>query len=112
MNFITGWYAYSLYAKETLELGVALYNPNASNLPLIKAKWGARGWTEVSAPAEASAMGVFQETSRTVGDALTCVVKLSSKGTRGDAKYRDTAVREASWMAGFNNNGVAYFFSL
>ncbi|KAF4565723.1 hypothetical protein EYR36_002301 [Pleurotus pulmonarius] len=112
MNFITGWYAYTLYAKETLQLGVAVYNPNASHLPAIKAKWTLRGWAEVSSPADALAMDAFQVTSRTVGDESTCIVKLSSKGTEGDAKYRDTAVREASWMAGFNNNGVPYFFSL
>lgn len=110
MNFLTGWYAYALYGKETLQMGVAMYNPNAHNLPAMKHKWEARGWTEVASEASALEQGVFERTARSVGDDKTCIIKLSSDGAKGDAKYRDTAVREASWMAGFNSNGCPYMF--
>lgn len=110
MNFLTGWYAYSLYGRETLQVGVAMYNPNATNLQTIKNKWEARGWVEVASQAEATERGVFPACARTVGDHQCCIVKLSTDGARGDAKYRDISVRESSWMTGFNSNGVPYFF--
>ncbi len=112
MNFLTGWYAYSLYGRETLEEGVAMYNPNATHLMTVKAKWEARGWAEVHSQAEAVEQSVFEAGERTVGDERTCIVKLSTDGSRGDARYRDTAVREATWITGFNSSGAPYFFTV
>ncbi|KAF4573277.1 hypothetical protein EYR36_007788 [Pleurotus pulmonarius] len=107
MNFLTGWYAYSLYGKETLQLGVALYNPNAFNLPAMKHKWETRGWTEVSSEAEALQLGAFERTARSVGDDLTCIVKLSIKGVEGDAKYRDTEILFRKEHVGENCRGLS-----
>lgn len=91
-------------------MGVALYNPNSHDLQAMKDKWGARGWTEIVSEAKALELGVFERTARSVGDDQSCIIKLSSEGSRGDGKYRDTAVREASWMAGFNSNGHPFMF--
>lgn len=61
---------------------------------------------------EARALGVFKQGSRMVGDRATCIVKLNAEGAKGDTSYKDTFVREASWVGGFNQSGAPYFFTV
>lgn len=113
MNFITGWYAYALYGDETLQEGLSLYaRPSRNTLLKIKTKWERRGWQEVATEDEARALGVFEPGTRMVGDRATCIVKLNAEGGKGDTGYKDTFVREASWVGGFNQSGTPYFFTL
>ncbi|KAF4586263.1 hypothetical protein EYR38_010538 [Pleurotus pulmonarius] len=104
MNFITGWYAYSLYGKETLEDGLALYTrPIDRRLRKAKRKYECRGWRTVQDGNAAAALHVFQGGSRTVGDDKTWIYRLDSASNHS---FTDPFVRDMGWQLRFTPSGT------
>ncbi|KAF9499204.1 hypothetical protein BDN71DRAFT_1428244 [Pleurotus eryngii] len=106
MNFLSCDYAYSLYAWETLQEGLALYSLSANThvRQAAKTKYDVRGWKTVTDEVRAQALQVFAPAACYVGNKETWIMYLGCHGL-GDGYLRD-----ASWDLAYNLSGDALIF--
>ncbi|KDQ25912.1 hypothetical protein PLEOSDRAFT_1106798 [Pleurotus ostreatus PC15] len=113
MNFLSGWYVYSLYGDETLDEGLSMYLcPDGGDQHGAKSKYERRGWITVADRQEANTLAIFSPLPHLVGDEITWVIKLDSSTVRGVHGYRDPFIRDACWMLSVADSGHSYISTL
>ncbi|KAG9218244.1 hypothetical protein CCMSSC00406_0005925 [Pleurotus cornucopiae] len=113
MNFLSGWYGYSLYGTETLDDSLSMYLCfDGGERHGAKSKYEQRGWRTIADRDTANKLSIFTPLPRLVGDEKTWIVKLDASTTYGVHGYQDPFIRDASWMLRVSGSGHSYISAL